>query len=272
MKFPAVFVNHGAGPLPLMGKQPAIAAHLKDVRQNWLPREKPTAIVMLSGHWEGNPIKISSSKAPPMYFDYNGFPSEAYTYRYPAPGSPALAEKIQNLLGTYGMDSVMDDKRGFDHGVFVALMLMFPEANIPVVMVSMHSSLSVEKNIQLGKALAPLRDDNILIVGSGSTFHNMAAGFHPTSDYFAAGHSFNEWLKEAITTKNDETSVLDKLQDWSEAPGARICHPREDHFVPLIIVAAVAGGSPGKLIFDHGSDKNMGGGFADLEVSSYLFD
>lgn len=275
--YPAVFVNHGAGPMPLLGRQPAIVEHLRDVRKNHLPAELPDAIVMISGHWEGNPIKISSAKNPPMYYDYSGFPPEAYAFQYPAPGSPELAHQIQKLLTTKHMDSVLDGKRGFDHGAFVALMEMFPEATIPVVMVSMHSSLSVKDNVALGEALAPLRQQNILILGSGSTFHNMAAGFHPSTKYFQAGMQFNEWLKRAVVDepKNNRGSALDNLKEWTQAPSARICHPRADHFIPLIVVAAAAASSSsssgGEMIYDYGGGQDLGGGFMDLAVSSYKF-
>lgn len=158
MKFPAVFVNHGGGPLPLMGRQPIITKHMKELVTKVIP-EKPQAIVVISAHYEANPIAITSSANPSMYFDYYGFPPETYQYQYPAKGSPDLAQKIQKLLSEKGIESELDNKRGFDHGVFVPLMLMYPAADIPVVSVSLHSSLSTDIHLALGNALAPLRDE-----------------------------------------------------------------------------------------------------------------
>jgi aromatic ring-opening dioxygenase catalytic subunit (LigB family) len=127
MKFPTVFINHGGGPLPLLGKQPELVENMKEVVKKYLPKEPPKAIVVLSAHWESDPIRITSSERPSMYYDYGGFPPETYNYQYPASGSPDLAEKIQNLLGENGLKSKLEDERGFDHGVFVPLMIMYPE-------------------------------------------------------------------------------------------------------------------------------------------------
>jgi len=124
--FPAIFVNHGGGPLPLIGRQPDIAHHLEQVAKKYLP-EAPRAIVVVSAHWESNPIKITSSSSPDMLFDYSGFPAQTYEYKYPAKGDPALAIRIQNQLQEEGLTSELDDKRGFDHGVFVPLLLMYPK-------------------------------------------------------------------------------------------------------------------------------------------------
>ena len=126
MRFPAVFVNHGGGPLPLLGQQPSLVQNMKDIVQKYLPTA-PKAIVVLSAHWESNPIQITSAERPSMYYDYYGFPPETYKYQYPAPGSPDLARRIQNLLAQQGLKSELDDSRGFDHGVFIPLMMMYPE-------------------------------------------------------------------------------------------------------------------------------------------------
>jgi aromatic ring-opening dioxygenase catalytic subunit (LigB family) len=162
MRYPAVFVNHGGGPMPLLGKQQNLVKHMKDLVKNYLPPEKPKAIVVFSAHWESDPVKITSSSNPKMLYDYYGFPPESYEYEYPAPGSTELAQRIHGLLTTQGIDSELDNERGFDHGVFVPLMIMYPDADIPVVCVSLHSSLAPEINIGIGQALKPLRDDGIL--------------------------------------------------------------------------------------------------------------
>jgi 4,5-DOPA dioxygenase extradiol len=265
MKYPAVFVNHGGGPLPLLGRQQDLVNHMrKDVVEKILPQEKPKSIVVLSAHWESDPIKISSAAKPTMYYDFQGFPPETYQYQYPAPGSPDLARKIQNLLKASGLESDLDAKRGFDHGVLVPLMIMYPEADIPVVSVSLHSSLAANINLEIGKASEPLRNEGILILGSGYTFHNMQAFFHPSTATYKASADFNEWLKEIITSGGDVTA---KLQEWDKAPGARIAHPREEHLVPLLMPAAAGGGSntTPQIIYDIRAKEG------DHAISGYLF-
>jgi 4,5-DOPA dioxygenase extradiol len=266
MRFPAVFVNHGGGPLPLLGRQPELVEHMKEVRTKWLPQRKPDAIVVLSAHWESDPIQILASPNPSMLYDYSGFPPETYKYEYPAPGSPELANKIKNLLDKNGLKSELNDQRGFDHGVFIPLMIMYPEADIPVVAVSLHSSLSADINIQIGKALEPLRDENILLLGSGYTFHNMHGFFHPSEKTYKASTDFNAWLKDAITNESGN-AILEKLEAWEKAPGARISHPREEHLIPLFMVAAAASGSEAtpEVILDTRA------GNGEHAISSYLF-
>lgn len=237
MKYPALFVNHGGGPLPLLGRQPQLAQNLKTIVQRHLPPTPPKAIVIISGHWEASPIGIASNLKPAMDYDYSGFPNECYQYQYNAPGDPQLAQKILGLLKDADLPGQLDEKRGFDHGVFVPLMLMFPEAEIPVVPVSLHPSLRPEIHFQLGQALAPLRDEGVLILGSGSTYHNMSGFFNSTPQKELEWKAFNQWLNQSV--------LKDKhlLKDWESAPGARECHPREDHLAPLFVVAG-AGGTP----------------------------
>mmetsp|Transcript_2795 Transcript_2795/g.5226 ORF Transcript_2795/g.5226 Transcript_2795/m.5226 type:complete len:270 (-) Transcript_2795:144-953(-) len=266
VKFPAIFVNHGGGPLPLIGQQPQIATHLQDQVQMHFP-QKPSAIVVISAHWEDNPVKISSSSQPKMIYDYYGFPSETYQYKYPAPGSPSLANKIKHLLESHGIESELDPDRGFDHGVFVPLLLMQPQANIPVVCLSLDSSLSPEKHIAMGKALAPLRDENILLLGSGYTFHNLPAFFNPSETTLKASHKFNDWLKEVILEESGEdgkSSLEENLIHWENAPGARTCHPREEHLLPLFVVAASGDdGKKNELIYDEQNEH-------EFAVSGYV--
>jgi aromatic ring-opening dioxygenase catalytic subunit (LigB family) len=162
------------GPLPLMGRQESVARHLREVVNMCLP-DPPKAIVVISAHWESDndKIKITSSANPSMLFDYYGFPPETYHYEYPAKGDPDLATRIQHHLNKEGIESEMDIVRGFDHGVFVPLLLMYPQAQIPVVCVSLHRSLDAAIHLRIGKALSPLREEEVLILGSGYTFHNM---------------------------------------------------------------------------------------------------
>jgi 4,5-DOPA dioxygenase extradiol len=240
--------------MPLLGRQPDLVHNMKEVVSKYLPQEKPTAIVVISAHWESDPIRITSSQNPKMYYDYGGFPREAYEFKYPAPGSPDLAQRIQTLLGNAGLDSKLDSGRGYDHGVFIPLMIMYPEADIPVVCVSLHGSLEADKNMQLGEALVPLRDDGVLILGSGYTFHNMQYIMNPSQASVQASNDFNGWLKNTLLD-NGAKKYLEELTTWDQAPGGRASHPREEHLLPLLVVAA-AGGDEAKaqLIYDTTTD------------------
>lgn len=200
-----------------------------------------------------------------MLFDYHGFPKESYEYNYPATGDAKLASQIKEELQKQGLKSELDDKRGYDHGVFVPLMLMYPKADIPVVCVSLHQSLKPETNIAIGKALRPFREDGVLILGSGYTFHNMQAFFRPSDASHKASRKFNEWLKKTILE-----GQLESLKDWEKAPGARICHPREEHLMPLLVVAGAAMAAEeicevAQVVYDNTAD------LGDHAVSSYLF-
>ena len=246
MKFPAIFVNHGGGPMPLMGAQPHLAQHMKDVIK--LLPGAPTSIVVLSAHWESNPVQITNYKEPrPLLYDYGGFPPETYKYQYPAPGSPDLSKRIQGLLEAKGISTSLDESRGFDHGVFVPLKIMYPDADIPVVAVSLAASLDANDNMKIGQALAPLRDEGVLILGSGYSFHNMGAFFNATEKTRKAAADFNQWLKE--TMSSSPSAMKEHLENWSLAPGGRISHPREEHLLPLLMVAAASdfSGSQGRL-------------------------
>jgi 4,5-DOPA dioxygenase extradiol len=288
MKFPTVFVNHGGGPMPLMGRQPDLVQNMKEIVKKLLPKEPPSAIVLLSAHWESDPISITSSPNPPMLFDYYGFPPETYEYEYPASGDPKLAHRIHDLLSQQGLSSRLDDKRGYDHGVFVPLMIMFPSADIPVVQVSLDPSLDSKKNMDIGRALSPLRDDNILILGSGLSFHNMGAFFNPTPETVQGSMDFNEWLKATILIpENEDFEVwspeerskhfdkrMEALENWEQAPGGRISHPREEHLLPLFMVAAAAGETAKpRLIYDT-NDHNTKSewGTSEHTITGYLFE
>ncbi len=257
--------------MPLLGKQPNLAHHMQEVVK--LLPSKPTSIVVLSAHWEANPIEITTSNGPQkLLFDYGGFPPETYKYEYPAPGNPELSLRIQHLLLGEGIVSTFDNARGLDHGVFVPLKIMYPDADIPVVAVSLAASLDPLVNMKIGHALAPLRDDGILILGSGYTFHNMRSFFNPTDASFQASDDFNEWLKETLSpstlssSSSSSTVMKDRLLHWTKAPGARTCHPREEHLIPLFMVAAAADYVPAKVVYDTTHE-----GKGDHGVTGYMF-
>ncbi|MGZ8881699.1 MAG: DODA-type extradiol aromatic ring-opening family dioxygenase, partial [Methylosarcina sp.] len=171
---PVLFIPHGGGPLPLLGdKEHQTLVHFLQEIAPSLGR--PSAIVLISAHWEENIATITSGPSPSLIYDYYGFPEETYRIQYPAPGSPGLADKIFRLLQQSGISTRLDDQRGFDHGLFVPLKIMFPRVDIPCVQLSLVNNLDPATHIGIGKALAELRKDKVLIIGSGFSFHNLKA-------------------------------------------------------------------------------------------------
>ncbi len=247
-RFPTFFISHGGGPWPYiedMRQRFAVTAAELAKLPSTLPA-KPKAILMITGHWEAPQFTVSTSAHPPMEYDYYGFPEYTYHLQYPAPGNPALAKQVRDLLSASGMECGEDPERGLDHGVFVPMMLMYPEADIPVVLLSMKSNYDALEHIKLGEALAPLRDEGILIIGSGLTYHNMR-GFGRTTS-FEPSVQFEQYLFEAISDA-DPQQRNQALVNWEQAPFARIVHPREDHLIPLMVVAGAAGKDTGQRIF-----------------------
>lgn len=230
----AIFISHGGGPLPLLGDEghQEMVDNLKSIASLL---EKPSAIIVISAHWEADRPTITSGANPELIYDYYGFPEASYEIEYPAPGNPPLAQKIFEQLNNNGIEAVLDEQRGFDHGLFVPLKIMYPEADIPCVQLSLVSSLDTAEHIRLGEALAGLADDNILIIGSGFSFHNLKAFFAPaTVETQLMNESFEQWLTETCGGKElDEDERARRLVNWEAAPAARYCHPREEHLLPL---------------------------------------
>lgn len=228
---PVLYLPHGGGPMPLLGEagHTGLIAFLKNV-----PKVLPTpkAILMISAHWESDIAAISSSPIPEMIYDYGGFPPECYTYQYPAAGNPALAQTVADCLQSHDIDCRLDAHRGYDHGTFVPLMLMYPDANIPVVQLSLLHSLDAAKHIALGEAIASLREQGVLIVGSGMSFHERNGTYEQSA-------LFDDWLTESLVSKPVEESKK-RLSNWTLAPAARDCHAREDHLLPLHVCFGAA--------------------------------
>ena len=262
---PAIFLPHGGGPCFFMdwtwGPPDTWDAtrHFLEGLARTLPAQ-PKAMVVISGHWEEPAFTASAAPQPQLIFDYTGFPEHTYRLTWPAPGDPALAETVANLLKRAGLPSAISPDRGFDHGVFVPLKVAFPEAQIPVVTLSLVHSLDPALHLAAGRALAPLRDEGILIVGSGMSFHNLRAYLRPETKERA--RAFDEWLTRAVESPVAERNSL--LADWRKAPFAAYAHPREEHLVPLFVAAGAGGDAPGKRIF---SDEPMG-----AAISAYRFD
>lgn len=236
-----VFISHGGGPLPLLN-DPAHAALIKQLVH--LPKRlrKPKAIIVVSAHWEAQDIRVTSALKPELVYDYYGFPPESYNITYPCAGAPDLAESIVNALIKAGIQAGKESKRGLDHGVFVPLKLMYPNADIPVVQVSLSASLDPELHLKIGEALSNLPDEDLLIIGSGFSFHNMRAFFSPSTEQSdGLNYAFEQWLKSTLSASNDYSHIREQLIDWQHAPGARFCHPREEHLLPLLVCAGAAG-------------------------------
>jgi len=244
-----LFIPHGGGPLPLLGDKGH--QELVDFLKNITPTlGRPSAILVISAHWEEETATITSGETPELIYDYAGFPDEAYEIKYPASGNPQLAEKIFNLLQNNAVEARLDKHRGFDHGLFIPLKIMFPDASIPCVQLSLLNSLDPKEHIRIGKALAELRNENLLIIGSGFSFHNMRAFFQSTGTGDEKNEVFESWL---INTCSDndipENERERKLEQWSGAPFARYCHPREEHLLPLHVCYGICS-STAKLVFD----------------------
>ncbi len=249
-RMPTWFVPHGGGPCFFMDWNPPQAWNrmgdfLKGLAST-LP-QRPKAILMVSAHWLESSFDVTSGAAPDLIYDYYGFPPHTYLLKYPAPGEPQLAARIAALLGQAGLPSKVNPSRGFDHGMFIPLMLMFPDADIPVVQLSLNSNLDPQIHLQLGEALTTLRDEGVLIVGSGMSFHNMRGygdpRFGPISD------EFDHWLTSAVQAEPAQRRQA--LIDWAEAPSARLSHPprAEEHLLPLMVVAGAASADKGERVF-----------------------
>jgi aromatic ring-opening dioxygenase catalytic subunit (LigB family) len=245
-----IYLSHGGGPLPLLGDKGH--QNLIDFIGKVTPMLiKPSAILVISAHWEANKPTLTSGAFPSLLYDYYGFSKEAYEIKYPAPGAPELANKIFNLLVSAGIEAKLDDRRGFDHGLFVPLKMMYPDADIPCVQLSLVNSLQPGLHIRIGKALAGLRKDNVLVIGSGFSFHNLKEFFAPsTQQSQAMNTSFEQWLMDACSSRSlTEEEREQRLIHWDSAPAARYCHPREEHLLPLHVCYGVAG-TAAKRVFE----------------------
>lgn len=258
MRLPTLFVPHGAGPCFFMDWTwgPADAW---DKTADWLGGmiaalpERPKAILVVSGHWEAGAFTTGASARPELIYDYYGFPEHTYQLQFNAPGAPAVAARVRDLLAGAGLSAAADDTRGWDHGVFVPLKVALPDADIPVVQLSLQTGLDPRLHLAAGRALAPLRDEGVLILGSGMSWHNMR-GFSPA--FTQRSRVFDDWLSQAVA---DPAA----LAGWEAAPYARAAHPREEHLAPIFIAAGAADGEPGRKVF---GDEVM-----DVAISAFQF-
>lgn len=209
----------------------------------------PKAIVLVTAHWLAPQVTLSGAARPGMLFDYYGFPPHTYELRYPAPGAPGLAERVRGLLADAGIAATVDTQRGYDHGTFIPLKVAFPDAEVPVLQVSLLGSLDAQAHVAYGRALAPLRDEGVLIIGSGMSYHNMRGYGDPSSTPISA--EFDRWLTETVALPEPQRNAL--LADWAAAsgPAGRLSHPprAEEHLLPLHVVAGAAGDGTGRKVF-----------------------
>lgn len=236
-----VFLSHGGGPLPLLG-DPGHAELVAYLQQLSRRLQTPSAILLISAHWEADIPQITSAAHPGLIYDYYGFPPESYQIQYPCPGEPELASEVSAALNKHGIVNELNPSRGFDHGLFVPLKLMYPDANIPCVQLSLNSNLDAETHLQMGRALQQVSYDNLLVIGSGFSFHNMREFFSASSaDSDRKNKEFEQWLASTISDPAiDEDARWQALLNWETAPHARFCHPREEHLLPLHVCYGLA--------------------------------
>jgi aromatic ring-opening dioxygenase catalytic subunit (LigB family) len=253
-RLPTLFIPHGGGPCFFMDWDPPdtwdrMANYLRHVPDD--VTERPKALVVISGHWEEKVVTIQKNPAPPLLYDYYGFPQHTYEIKFPAPGAPEVSARVAELLTAANINWKYDEARGFDHGVFIPLKVAFPQADVPIVQISLLTSMDPTEHIRLGRALAPLRDEGVLIIGSGMSYHNlpklmsnMRGGGNSRSPD-AGSQQFDDWLEEVLT-RASPAARDDALRAWAKAPSARDAHPREEHLLPLHVAVGAAGNDPGR--------------------------
>lgn len=264
-RLPTYFISHGGGPWPYMtgefrGNFVELERSLIEMRAEL--GEVPKAVLVISGHWEEAGFTVASGANPGMVYDYYGFPEYLYHIRYGAPGSPELARRVQDLLRAGGIDAKPDPARGFDHGTFSLMKPLYPDEDIPVVQLSLDTGLDPALHLEAGRALAPLRDEGVLIVGSGFSFHNLRA-MRGTSGY-EPSRKFDAWLQQTLVHASPDERAQ-RLLAWQDAPCARLAHPREDHLLPLMVAVGAAWHDAGVTTY-HQTDFSGG-----ITASSFRF-
>ena len=265
-RFPTFYLTHGGGPWPYMTGETRCSHSKLEESLRSLPQElpgRPGAILVVSGHWEDSGFAVMGAAAPPMLYDYGGFPEELYRIQYPAPGSPQLARRAHSLIQQADLPTRLDVERGFDHGTYSILAVTHPQADVPVFQVSIRADYDPEAHLRLGRALAPLRDEGVLIIGSGSSYHNLRRFFGARGRNEDSAR-FDTWLRETLV-ESAPAQRSERLLEWQRAPAAREAQPREDHLMPLHVVAGAAEGEPGRIVY--GQDDFLG----TITLSSYRF-
>lgn len=261
---PTYFISHGGGPWPWMKDQMNGAYDRLEASMKRIPRQlgtTPKAVLVISAHWGERDFTVMSSPNPPMIYDYFGFPEHTYRIKYAAPGSPQTAERVRELIEGVGFSARLDSKRGFDHGTFAPLAVIYPDADIPVLQLSLRHGYDPNDHLAIGRALAPLRNEGVLILGSGLSYHNLRE-FGPRAQ--APSAAFDHWLQETLVSASPSERVK-RLLEWEAAPSGRAAHPQEDHLLPLMVVVGAAGDDRATLVYHE--DSLFGG----ITVSSFMF-
>lgn len=251
MTQPTLFIPHGGGPCFFMDPTDPDRPHsdpmwqpMQDYLANLIAGlpERPRAILLVSGHWEEAAFTVHSGDRPPLFFDYYGFPPHTYDLRWDAPGAPDLAHRAAALLRDAGFATGEETARGWDHGVFIPMKVALPDADIPLAQLSLRHDLDPAAHIAAGRALAPLRDEGVLIVGSGMSFHNLRVR---GPQAIAPSTLWDDALTAAVTDPDPQARAT-RVAAWDQLPHAHFAHPREEHLLPLM-VALGAGGDDGAI-------------------------
>lgn len=254
--FPSVFISHGA---PTFAIEPGLAG--AQLRGLGLALGKPLGIVIVSPHWMTRGVAVSASAQPETIHDFGGFPAALYAIRYPAPGAPALAARAAQLLQVLRIPVSLSEQRGLDHGAWVPLLHMYPDADVPVVQVSLPHGSDEAAAFALGRALAPLAQEGVLVIGSGSLTHNLYEFRTQEVEDAPYAVEFTHWIRHAVR-KGDHTRLLHALE---QAPHARRAHPTSDHFLPLLVAAGAAPHATPVTVLDGGIRHGI------LAMESYVF-
>lgn len=253
MRQPTFYIPHGGGPCFFMEEHrgpPDMWARMAAFLAGLIPSlaERPRAILIVSGHWEEPAFTVHEGTRPPLLYDYYGFPEHTYRLRFDAPGAPDLAGRAADLLTADGFATGRESERGWDHGVFIPMKVALPDADLPIAQLSLKGGLNPAEHIAAGRALAPLRDDGVLILGSGMSFHNLRVRGPEVTPYADA---FDNGLTAAVTDPDPDVRAR-RIADWASLPNARIAHPREEHLLPLMVAAGAGGDDPAAHVFrDH---------------------
>jgi aromatic ring-opening dioxygenase catalytic subunit (LigB family) len=252
-RMPTLYIPHGGGPCFFMEPMPGFPPDLWDNLAAYLRGipaaidRRPEAVLVISGHWESELPTVLNADDYTLLFDYYGFPDYTYELTYPAHGSPGVAARVHALLRRAGFTTAEENKRGLDHGVFVPFKLIYPDADVPIVQLSLMHNLDAAQHLAIGHALMPLRDEGVLIVGSGNSYHNLQEFFSPSPKAGGASGQFDTWLCETITAPPAERER--RLANWHGAPGATESHPRSEHLLPLMVAAGAAGNDAGRITY-----------------------
>lgn len=262
---PAYYISHGGGPWPWLEDE-RVKKEFRLLKESLerLPTElpqEPKAVLVISAHWDEETFKVSSNSSPNMIYDYFGFPDNTYKVKYPASGDPDLASKIRDLIVKGGIEADLDPERGFDHGTFVPMAVSFPKADIPIVQLSLRSDFDSKDHFKVGTALKSLREEGVLIIASGLSYHNMRGASRRAHLH---SHQFDQWLQKILINELRDKR-LENLISWEKAPSARFAHPREDHLIPLMV--AVGAAKDDECFLSYHEDNALGG----FAVSSFRF-